>query len=52
MVIEGDLEDIGVTARANYAKQTADVTFDEKKVSIDQIKGVIQKAGYTVISAV
>jgi Cu+-exporting ATPase len=47
MVIESDLEDIGVNAICSYAKQTLDIEFDEKNVSEDKIKDVVKKSGYT-----
>lgn len=45
MNIDGDLEDTeGVKeSKTNYAKQQTDVTFDDKKVSIEKIISVIQK---------
>jgi copper chaperone CopZ len=48
MVIESDLEDIGVNATCSYAKQSLDVEFDETKVSDEQIHDVVKKSGYTV----
>ncbi len=46
LMIESDLEDVGVTARCNYAKQMLEVDFDEKNVSEQQIKDVVVKSGY------
>ena len=48
MLIEGELEDMGVQAKANYAKQLVEVTFDEKKTKEESIAAAIQKLGYTV----
>ncbi|KKR01025.1 MAG: hypothetical protein UT26_C0036G0004 [Microgenomates group bacterium GW2011_GWC1_39_12] len=48
MLIEGELEDIGVQAKANYAKQLVEVAFDEKKIAEEAIVAVIEKLGYTV----
>ena len=50
MTIEGALEDLpGVTAaNANYAKQIADVEYDESKVTEQQMIAAIQQAGYSV----
>jgi copper chaperone CopZ len=50
MTIEGALEDLpGVKeARANYARQTADVDYDEGKVTVEQLVEAIQEAGYSV----
>ncbi len=50
MTIEGALEDVpGVkAARANYARQSADVEYDERKVSERQLVEAIEGAGYKV----
>jgi copper chaperone CopZ len=48
MLIEGELEDAGVKAKCSYAKQEAEVEYDEKKVTENDIKKVIEKAGYGV----
>lgn len=50
MLIEGDLEDVGVNARCSWAKQTLDVEFDPQKTSEETIKSVVAKAGYSVVS--
>ena len=50
MLIEGELEDLGIEAKANYAKQTAQVTYDEKKISLEKIHQAIKKAGYDVVN--
>lgn len=48
MNIDGELEDTsGVkSATTNYAKAKADVEFDEKKITPDQIVSIIGKVGY------
>ncbi|MBI2404593.1 heavy-metal-associated domain-containing protein [Candidatus Gottesmanbacteria bacterium] len=51
MVIEGELEDIGVKASCSYARETVDVEYDEKKLSEDTIKNVIVKAGYQTVDS-
>jgi len=48
MFIEGELEDMGVEAKANYAKQLVEVTFDPIKTKEETIIGAIQKLGYQV----
>jgi len=52
LLIEGELEDVGVQAKANYTKQTVDVSFDERNISLLEIKKVIEKLGYSVASEV
>lgn len=49
LMIESDLEDIGVLARCNYAKQTLEVEFDEKKIDEKTITDVVSKAGYQIV---
>ena len=48
MLIEGELEDIGVNAKCSYAKSSVDMEFDEKKISENDIEIAIKKAGYTL----
>lgn len=48
LMIESDLEDTGVKARCNYAKQTLEVEFDEKKIGEKKISEVVAAAGYTI----
>ena len=47
LVIESELDDIGVKARANYAKAEVTVEYDENKLSEKKIIMTIKKAGYT-----
>lgn len=51
LLIEGELEDAGVQAKANYAKQIVDVTYDEKKITEESIRSIIQKLGYEVVTS-
>ncbi len=48
LLIEGALEDMGVTAHASYAKQVVDVTFDEGKTTLAKITSAIRSLGYDV----
>jgi copper chaperone CopZ len=48
LVIESELEDIGVKARASYAKAEVEVEFEENKLSEKQVIAAIKKAGYSV----
>lgn len=47
-MIESDLEDAGIKARCNYAKQTLEVEFDEKKIDEKKISEVVRASGYRV----
>ncbi len=48
MVIESDLEDIGVEATCSYAKQTIEIS--EKEIEKEaKIKDVVKKAGYAIV---
>jgi copper chaperone CopZ len=49
-LIEGELEDIGVSAKADYPKGIVTVTFDENKQPEEIIHATIKKAGYDVIN--
>ena len=49
LLIESDLEDAGIKATCNYAKQLLAVEFDEAKVGERTIKDVVAKAGYQVV---
>ena len=51
MTIDGAVEDLpGVkSARTNYARQVAEVEYDEKKVTDAQIMTAIQSAGYKAV---
>lgn len=48
IVIESDLEDIGVRASCSYAKQTLEVEYDEEKASEDLITQTAKNSGYIV----
>lgn len=48
LLIESDLEDIGVKASCNYAKESLEVEFDEKKVSVEKIVKTVQSCGYDI----
>lgn len=51
MAVEGALEDVdGVkSASANYAKQFADIEFDENRVSHQALADAVALAGYTLL---
>jgi copper chaperone CopZ len=49
LMIESDLEDAGVTAVCNYAKQTLEVEFDEKKIGENKINEIVVAAGYRIV---
>lgn len=46
--IEGALKEIGVSGKVNLKGESVDVSFDEQKVSLDQIKEAIEEQGYDV----
>ncbi|MBI4066427.1 cation transporter [Candidatus Gottesmanbacteria bacterium] len=48
LIIESDLEDAGVKASCNYARETLDVEYDEEKVNELRVHAVVKKAGYQV----
>jgi len=49
LMIESDLEDAGVTAVCNYAKQTLTVEFDGKKIEEDAVKKIVTTLGYRLL---
>ncbi len=49
LMIESDLEDAGVKAHCNYAKQTLEVEFDKKKITEKQMSEIVAKAGYQIV---
>lgn len=49
MLIEGELEDRGVTARADYKKQRLEVTYDEKNIQETEILSTVSKLGYSLV---
>lgn len=53
MNIDGELEDTEgvVSSNTNYAKSTTEVSFDQKRLSEDQIIEVIKNVGYEVTTA-
>jgi copper chaperone len=48
--VEGELNKLSGVERANadVEKGTVEVSYDEGKVSTEQLKGAIEEAGYTV----
>tara|TARA_Y100000310_G_C20564408_1_gene754701 strand:+ start:615 stop:815 length:201 start_codon:yes stop_codon:yes gene_type:complete len=48
MVITDILEDLQVKSKINHETGTAEISFDENKVSLEEIKKLIQKEGFTI----
>lgn len=48
MLIEGELEDRGVTGRCSYAKQTVEIDSDDTKHVDTTVKEAVEAAGYHV----
>lgn len=46
MSIDWGLEDAGVGAKTNYAKAETEITYDPKKLTLDQIVKIIKNVGY------
>lgn len=49
MLVEGELEDIGVKAACNWPKEIVDVEYDEGAIKDKDIKDAIARAGYSVV---
>jgi len=48
MLIEGELEDIGVKANVNYRTETLDIEYDEHSITEEEVRKAVVKAGYSV----
>ena len=48
MNIDGELEDAAgvISSATSYARQAAEVKFDEEKINIERIKDIIKQTGY------
>ena len=49
-MIELDLEDEGITAKCDFAKETLEVEFNPEKVKEEKIKEIVSEAGYQISS--
>ena len=45
-LIEGALKDEGVNAKVDLLKKKAEINYDEKKISLEQIIKIIKEEGY------
>ncbi len=48
MIVKDVLEEIGVESKVSHENGTVEVTFDDEKVSLDEIKKAIKGEGYEV----
>ncbi len=46
LIIESDLEDIGVKSSCSYTRGTLDVEYNESLVSGEKIREVVRASGY------
>lgn len=49
LLIEGELEDIGVKAKCKYATGALDVEYDEAKLNENAIRAAVKSAGYELL---
>lgn len=47
--IEGALKELGATAKVDLAGKSVSLSYDETKLSLDQIKEAIEDQGYDVV---
>ncbi len=49
--VEGELNKLSGVERSNadFERGTVEVTYDESKVSVEELEGAIEEAGYTVV---
>lgn len=48
MLIEGELEDIGVKAKCNFARQTLEID-DDGKIKEDNLRKLVKALGYELM---
>ena len=50
MNIDFELEDLAgvISAKTSYAKQKTEIEFDEERINLQKIKGLIEKKGYGI----
>jgi copper chaperone CopZ len=51
MLIEGELEDRGISGRCSYAKQTVEVESDDTEKTDTAVKQAVEAAGYRLGTA-
>ncbi|CAM4417668.1 copper chaperone CopZ [Paenibacillus macerans] len=47
--VEGAVAGLGATGKVDLAGKKVEVSFDESKVTVDQIKEAIEEQGYDVV---
>ena len=45
-MIELDLEDAGITAKCDYAREILEVNLENDSIDIEKIKKVVENSGY------
>ncbi|MBU0978533.1 cation transporter [Patescibacteria group bacterium] len=52
LMIDGELEDTKgvIEAETSYAKSQVIINYDEKKVTADKLRSIIESLGYQVVS--
>ncbi len=48
LMIESDLEDVGVKAKCSFVKEILEVEFDPKKITEEKIKEAVMSSGYII----
>ncbi len=48
MLIEGELEDVGMKATCSFAKQIVEVESDEASLNDEKVKAAVERAGYSL----
>ncbi|GIQ66535.1 cation transporter [Paenibacillus cisolokensis] len=47
--VEGALKDIGASGKVDLENGTVEVTYDENRITTEQIKAAIEEQGYDVV---
>lgn len=50
LMIESDLEDLGVKAKCSFSKEELEAEFDPEKIKEEKIKEIVEKTGYELIN--
>lgn len=50
LMIESNLEDLGVKVKCSFSKEELEVEFDPEKIKEEKIKEVVKNTGYELIN--
>lgn len=50
LMIESDLEDVGIKAKCSFAKEELELEFNPEEVNEDKIKEIVKNTGYELLN--